>query len=178
MTTDVDLTNRALAEIGSRSQISSMTDGSTEALYANILFNPLRDFMLREGDYDFAMKEATVVAGGAVAFPWAFSYNYPNDCIRIRQAVPATTVTLNPLPVEWNVSGGGVIRTIVTNTPLIFIIYTYAPDIDFWDSIFTEAFVRLLGSALSFALQNRTDGSKEKLVEALQFAGIADLRDS
>jgi hypothetical protein len=43
--------------------------------------------------------------------------------------------------------------------------------------MFTEAYVRLLGSALAFSLQNRIEASKEKLNEALSFAGIANLRD-
>jgi hypothetical protein len=65
MTSNVDITNRALAQIGSRSQITSMVDGSQEALYANLLYVDLRDFLLREGDYDFSMvSTGAVVSGG------------------------------------------------------------------------------------------------------------------
>lgn len=178
MTSNVDITNRALAEIGTRSRISGMTDGSTEALYANILYNGLRDFLLREGDYDFALKEATLTTGGSVVIPWSYSYTYPSDAIRIRQLIPTVYVALDPAPMEWNVSGGSGTRYILTNVSAAKAIYTYAPVEDLWDSIFTEAYVRLLGSALAFALQNRIEASQAKLNEALSFAGIADLRDS
>jgi hypothetical protein len=43
--------------------------------------------------------------------------------------------------------------------------------------MFTEAFVRMLASALAFALENRIEASREKLQQAIEFAGMASLRD-
>lgn len=180
MPSNVDVTNRALAEIGSRSQITSMVDGSQEALYANLLYTELRDFLLREGDYDFSMVlDVIALSPGGTGSPWVFSYAYPSNCIRIRQIIAAGHDPLDPQPVEWNVINVAGIRKIVTTVSASNIIYTTsALSEDVWDSIFTEAFVRLLGSALAFALQNRIEASKEKLSEALSFAGIANMRDS
>jgi hypothetical protein len=110
----VAITNRALAEIGSRSQITSLSDGSTEALYANLLYNDLRDFMLRQGDYDFSMKSAAPVATTAPAAPWVFSYTYPTDAIRIRNLLPLVFNALDPIPVEWNIGQLSGTRTILT----------------------------------------------------------------
>jgi hypothetical protein len=58
------------------------------------------------------------------------------------------------------------------------IIYTFPPVEDVFDPIFTQSFVKLLGSGLMFGLENRIDASDNKLREALTYAGIADLRDS
>lgn len=177
MTTNIDLTNRALATIGTRSQITSMTDGSTEALYANLLYAGLRDFMLREGDYDFALKSVVGVVTTPPTLPWLLSYTYPPDAIRIRQLIPFTFPSLNPTPIEWGLETSSGQRRIVTIQAVGQILYTYPAIEDLWDSIFTEAFIRLLGSSLAFALENRIEASTAKLNEALSFARIADMRD-
>jgi hypothetical protein len=93
MTDNVTITNRALAQIGSRSQITSMVDGSQEALYANLLYVPLRDFLLREGDYDFSIAGPVALApGGTTASPWVFSYVCPANALRIRSLIPTATM--------------------------------------------------------------------------------------
>lgn len=179
MATSLDITKRALAQIGTRTTITSMTDTRPEAVYANLLYNSLRDFLLREGDYDFALRsDAAVGATGAVT-PWVFAYTYPSGALRIRQMVPSVYVALDPRPVEWNIyNDGGGTRKLLTREAMSRVIYTAAPSTeDVWDAIFEQAFTRLLGSALAFALQNRIEASKQKLEEALSFAGIANLRD-
>src|SRR5678815_2209536 len=96
MTTNIDLTNRAIAQIGTRSQITSMVDGSAEALYANLIYNGLRNFLLREGDYDFALKTAVPTPFSPPTLPWVYSYVYPIDAIRLRQLVPTIFSALDP----------------------------------------------------------------------------------
>jgi len=181
MTTNVDLTNRALAEIGTRSQITSMTDGSQEALYANLLYNGLRDFLLREGDYEFASTPIvpTPVEVGVVPAPWLYAYAYPTDCVRVKQLIPVGDPTLlNPVPVEFNIANSASTRVIVTKVNTAFLIYTTNSVIEtLWDSMFTESFVRMLASALAFALENRIEASNAKLQEAINFAGMASLKD-
>lgn len=174
----VEITKRALAEIGTRTTITSMTDGSTEANYANLLFDPLRDFLLREGDYDWAMGVTAAGAATPAAFPWVHSYPFPASAIRIRQLTPLAVPAFEPIPVEWNSVAVGVNKFIYTKVQIGQIIYTLGVDDAVWDAIFTEAFVRLLGSSLAFALENRIEASDIKLKEALSFAGIANLRDS
>jgi hypothetical protein len=98
--------------------------------------------------------------------------------IRIRSLIPLIYIALDPVPIEYNVVGGGSVKFILTKEAAGSAIFTIAPIEDIWDSMFTEAFTRLLASALAFALENRIEASKEKLSEALNFAGIANLRDS
>lgn len=174
----LDITKQALAEIGTRTSISAMNDGSSEANYASLLFAPLRDFLLREGDYDWSMGVAAAAAAAVPSFPWFFAYSYPAGALRIRQVIPLTSPTFDPRPMEWNVVSVGANRFIYTRAEISQIIYTLGVDDAVWDPIFKESFVRLLGSALAFALENRIEASDIKLKEAISFAGIANLRDS
>lgn len=177
MTAPLDITNRALAQIGTHSQITSMTDGSEEARYANLLYAPLRDFLLAEGDYDFSLQRAAATLIGPVDVPWLFSYGYPTGALRIRSLVPLNFDIFNPVPIDFNIVSTGSSRNILTTVAIAFVVYTNAPSEDVWDPIFTESYTRLLASALAFALENRIEASKEKLSEALNFAGIANMRD-
>lgn len=179
MVSSVDITNRTLAQIGSRSQITSMTDGSQEATYGNLLYNPLRDFLLREGDYDFSIREITAVAEAAPAAPWTNSWEYPTGALRIRQLIPTTFDANDPRPIAWTISGSALTeRRIYTRELITTVIYTFPVIEDLWDPMFTESFTRIYAAALAFALQNRIEASKEKLEQALAFAGLANLRDS
>jgi hypothetical protein len=177
VTAPLDITKRALAQIGTHSQITSMVDGSEEALYANLLYLPLKDFLLREGDYDFSITSNTLALSSTTGSPWVFSYAYPSAALRIRSLVPLAYDEFNPVPIEYNIASATGVKFILTKVAADKAIYTYSAPEDVWDSLFTEAFTRLLASALAFSLENRIEASKEKLTEALNFAGIANMRD-
>lgn len=178
MPTSTDLVKQALAWSGTRTTITSLSDGSNEANYATLLYAPLRDFLLREGDYDFAMKTTALSFVATGALPWSFAYTYPTDCLRVRQLIPTVYDPLDPQPIVWNIVNAAGTRQIYTKEAASIIIYTFPPDENAFDAMFTKAFVDLLASSLTMALTNRLEFSKEKLQEAITFAGIANLRDS
>lgn len=177
MTTQLEVACEALAQIGTRSTITALDDGSAEATYINLLYGPIRDFLLVDGDYDWSMTSATLVELVTSSFPYAVSYPYPPDALRIRQLVPAAPAALDPHPVEWVVKNSGGVRVICASEKAPFAFYTMAAAEGVWDAMFRQSFVRMLASALSFALENRIEASKVKLDEALGFAGIGKLRD-
>jgi hypothetical protein len=177
MVDQLEIAKEALAQIGTRSKITSLTDGSAEAQYVGLLYAPIRDFLLTEGDYDWSMLFAPLTASTGGSFPWAFAYNYPVGALRIRQLIPLSYDPLDPRPVEWTVSGIGGERTILASEEMVEAVYV-APAVEtLWDSIFRQSFVRMLSSALAFALENRIEASKVKLDEALGFAGVGKMRD-
>lgn len=177
MTTQYDLTNRALAIAGTRSQITNFTD-TPEGKYAGLLYAEFRDFLLRTGDYDFALQSGAAVSAGSVGAPWIYSYNYPNGAIRIRQLVPTVYNPLDPQPVAWNLNtSGGTNILIYTKVAISSIIWTHVVIEDLWPADFTDSFVRLLASGLFFALENRIEAHKEAISEALSFAQMANARD-
>ena len=180
----LDLAKEALAQIGTRSKIVSLTDGSAEAQYINLLYAPIRDFLLTEGDYDWSMRTANlVVAGGPnppPSPPWNYGYVYPVDALRIRQLFPSNYSPSDPRPTQWTIGydAGLGARVIYTLDSMLRAHYTsnFMGE-EVWDAIFRQSFVRMLASALAFALENRIEASKLKLDEALGFAGIARTRD-
>jgi hypothetical protein len=182
MTTSVDVANRALAQIGTRSQLTGdVIDPaqSTEAQYCALLYAPLRDFLLVEGDYGFSLFTMGAVSSLPIVAPWTQTYEFPLVALRVRQLFPTAFVPLDPHPVEWTVMVLSGVKKLMCNQAINSILYTGVPTSeDLWDSIFMEAYTRLLSSALAFALENRIEASKEKLAEAISFAGIANLRDS
>lgn len=177
MSTQLEIANRALAIAGTRSQLAAIDTTTQEGIYIGLLYAPLRDMMLREGDYDFAMKRVTPATTTLVS-PWAYAYSYPSGCLRVRQAIPSAVVALDPTPVEWNIIDSGGSHIIVSNTSIGVFLITFAAAEANWDAIFELSFVKLLGSALIFSLEKRVEATKEALQEALMYAGIADLRDS
>jgi hypothetical protein len=181
--TQLDVAREALAQIGTRSTLASLDDGSAEAQYVNLLYAPIRDFLLVDGDWDFSLVGVKVLCdpidqGSPYGFrPWLFEADYPAGALRIRQCIPEDFDPLDPRPVEWNIGSSGGQKQILTRVAIQQVLTTQAVPEDWWDAIFREAFVRLLGSALAFALENRIEASKAKLDEALGFAGIGKMRD-
>jgi hypothetical protein len=56
MTAEVDIANRALSAIGTRSQIADMSEDSNEARQCKLLLEPLRDELLRMAPWNCAMN--------------------------------------------------------------------------------------------------------------------------
>ena len=175
--TQLDVAREALAQIGTRSTIASLNDKSAEATYVNFLYGPIRDFLLVDGDYDWSMIPAVLVELAQPNFPWVASYPYPVNALRIRQLLPLVPDPLDPHPIAWNVINIGGPRLIYASEKVGECLYTAPASEDLWDAMFRQSFVRMLASALAFALENRIEASKVKLDEALGFAGVAKLRD-
>lgn len=167
MTTQFDLANRALALVGTRSQITDFSS-TPEGLYCGLLYSEFRDYLLREGDYDFALSPVPAVPFGLPSPGWAFVYQYPVACVRIRQLVPLNPNPFDPQPIQWNISSNTSVLTTVAIATMN--ITTNAALETVWDASFTDAFVRFLASGLAFALENRIEAHKVAIQEALNFA--------
>jgi hypothetical protein len=108
----VDICNRALGEIGTRSTIASLTEQSNEALACKTHFEPLVKRLLRMANWNFARRttlltllkampgtpENPTVGNGLwtsahPAPPWLYAYAYPSDCIRVQQVLPQASTT-------------------------------------------------------------------------------------
>jgi hypothetical protein len=117
MTSPVDITNRALQAIGTRSTVSAMNEGSNEANNASLCYVATRQELIRAAPWNFCTATATLALLKSVpgtpenptalngvwsaAWPppgWAYEYAYPGDCLRARKVV---TNSMTP-------QGGGV----------------------------------------------------------------------
>src|SRR5215471_12429325 len=126
MTSEVDVANRALAAIGTRSQIASLAEGSNESIQCSLLQEALRDEILRMAPWNCATNYnnlALVCAApgtpenptqGAQTWnkgipppPWSYEYIYPSDCLRPLWIVPQfSTGFISGVPITTAVTGG------------------------------------------------------------------------
>ena len=95
MTSESDICNMALGEMGARSTIASLSDPSPEGLYWSLYFRPLRQQLLRTARWAFARKTAQMSLLGTqfanpptCPVPWQFKYAYPSDCLSVRYVLP------------------------------------------------------------------------------------------
>ena len=111
MTDNVDIVNRALQVIGTRTTVTAAelaNQTSNEAIQANLILTQYRDQLLRMAPWDCALNYAnltyiTSVPGtpentspvttlwqkGQPAPPYAYEYQYPVDCLRACFIIPA-----------------------------------------------------------------------------------------
>lgn len=138
MASQVDIVNRALLQIGARSQVSSIqpSDGSTEANAAAVLFTPTFEALARAAYWNCLRKQAQLTVIGAAMgtpenpngtslplppTPWLYMYAVPSDSLAVRfiaPTLPATGVgvpatTYNNAAAVWLPGNGGQIPFVV-----------------------------------------------------------------
>lgn len=105
MASEVTICNRALQAMGTRTQISALTEASVEARNCNLIYADTRDEVLGMAFWNFStktaflsvLKQAPGTPGGAAsatqwssafpAPPWLYEYAYPVDCIQMRSII-------------------------------------------------------------------------------------------
>lgn len=181
-TTAANLVNRALVEIGSQTQIVSLTDGSPYANIALQVFDPFFSFLLRQGDWDFSRAASPLTVSGTAPPPWTFSYLYPSSAARVRYLLQVGFDPLDPQPVHFAVAtfaAGQPNKVIWTDVPIAQAIYSFETSdttLDQTDAVFQESLVRMLASAFSMGNAGRPDYSKIMLEWASQFEQIGEGR--
>lgn len=127
MTSQVDIANRALSLIGTRSQIASLTEQSNEAIACNKWIDTTRHEILRIAPWNSALNfnslalicaapgtpenpavaTSTMWTKGIPPPPWAYEYAYPTDCVRLLYVVPQFSTGFSPgVPITTAVTGG------------------------------------------------------------------------
>ncbi len=122
-TSDTAICNRALASIGTRSSIASLTEQSNEAEQCNLIYTATRDEVLQMAFWNFAAKTDYLALlksapgtpsnpTGSIAWstafpspPWLYEYGYPSDCIQVRFLVPQIQTGLIGTPFMTNQVG-------------------------------------------------------------------------
>ena len=129
MTALVDISNRALQALGTRTTMSAAElsgQTSNEAIQLNLVLTPTRRSLLRMAPWACGMKNANLVyitsspgtpenptaattlwQPGQPAPPWNYEYQYPADCLRACWLIPATqTGFAGGIPITTAVTGG------------------------------------------------------------------------
>lgn len=104
-TTDLEIANMALANIGHTVQIGNLTsDSTTEARNARLFLDSEREILLGSFDWNFARERAVLVQAtgtgdwwNSVDDDWDYVYSLPANCVEPRYLYPGTR---NPTPQE------------------------------------------------------------------------------
>lgn len=159
-----DVINAALRSAGYPRPIAEIYEGSRASRVAVEVYGPARDALLQSQDWDFAFRDAQLVAtvGGSLRGGFLYEYNYPSDALRIRQVHGGSVATNDPQPVRFLVANDFTLnppaKVIYTNQATAQAAYVgQITDPTTWNPGFTQAFVALLAKIFSFALQDSAD---------------------
>src|SRR3974390_26762 len=129
MTTNVDVVNRALQIIGTRTTVTQnelTSQTSNEAIQANLILTRHRDTLLRMAPWNCGLVYSNLIyltsipgtpentspstnlwRPGQPPAPWAYEYMYPDDCLRMCYLIPANlTGFADGVPITTAVTGG------------------------------------------------------------------------
>lgn len=159
MTTAVTICNIALARIGVSTFITSLSEASNEARNCSLFYEQVRDYVLRDFDWNFAEKRVALADAGTPPSEWAYKYSYPSDCIRARYiATPGLRNPRNDQRVEFKIANDGGRKVIYTNMPNAELVYTYrVEDPTLFDPMFSSAVSYKLASEIAMPLSVKTD---------------------
>jgi len=87
MASEVDICNLALGHIRAGT-INSLDEQSVQARQCKTLYPLLRDQMLQDSPWQFAGSIKPLVLLVQDTFNWAYTYQYPSDCLRVNRVMP------------------------------------------------------------------------------------------
>lgn len=124
MTTEVDVVNRALQKIGTRTTITSLTEDSEEARQSSLVLASTRDELLRRAPWNCGKNVTSLIyitsvpgtpenmtigvnlwAKGLPSPPWMYEYQYPVDCLKPLYIIPQTTTGNSASPLFGAITG-------------------------------------------------------------------------
>lgn len=180
----VQICNLALASVGTRSTIASLTEGSAESIQCSLHYDVALEATLRGAHWNFARKQVTLALiadatqGQTVPQPWLYEYALPSNCLMARFVLPQMAATGLPVPnvqrqpVPFIIGSdqdadGNDITVLLTNEPSAQLVYTgRMTNPAVYDPSFVDAFVPVLGSKLAIPLT----GDRQRRADQLQIA--------
>jgi len=146
---EVQICNLALLKFGDIT-IASLTEDTREGRSCKVLYPLMRDLMLYEHPWNFAMARADIsaVISTPPAFQWDYAYTLPVDCLRVWELYGTDD--------EWQVEDGE-LKTNKESEIFIRYIKTVTPT-----GKFNPAFVNCLALRLGAELSAKIKGDSKK----------------
>lgn len=171
MTTNVDIVNRSLQLIGTRTTIAAMNEQSNEAVQANLVYTAVQNWCLVQANWNFArttailseVKHVTAPVGtwttSSPVPPWLYEYTLPTNFLRALYLTNTASITGNTYwlgePQRF-VTALDTIATIDTKvlltnvaTPAILIYTKVIDDPTLWPAFFERFVVAMLAWTLA-----------------------------
>lgn len=161
MSSIIEICNRALSNLGNSRSINSLTEASKEAGECSLHFEPCRDAVLADFDWNFATKRMALADTGNPPPDWQYAYRYPTDCLRITEIMlPGVRNPTATQRVQYEVGAdsAGTGRLIYTDLPQAWLRYVARiTDVNMFDPIFQEALSWRLAAAINMVLTGNAD---------------------
>ncbi len=160
MASKAQICNLALAHINqTETQISNLdTDTGTIAIQCRIHYDIAREFVLANHHWNFAGKRVDLADIGSPPTSWAYRYDYPSDCLKVREI---ERLTRNDLPIPFEIEDDGTESglCIITDQDEATCVYTY--DVKN-TALFSPSFVAAFGWYLASELAPALTGDLKK----------------
>lgn len=161
MSSIIEICNRALSNLGNSRSINSLTEASKEAGECSLHFEPCRDAVLADFDWNFATKRAALADTGNPPPDWQYAYRYPTDCLRITEIMlPGVRNPTADQRVQYEVGSDSDLtgKLIYTDQPDAWLKYVArVADVNMYDAIFIEALAWRLSAAINMTITGNAD---------------------
>ncbi len=98
MASKLDVYNLAIYKLAQSVGIPTLADRSKAADVFNRLYDPMRQLVLTERVWPWSLRAAALApAAEAPQPPWAYRYQYPNDCLTAMAVLPVDQIGTAPL---------------------------------------------------------------------------------
>ena len=146
---DVIVCNNALMMLGNNA-ITALTDETKAARICAQFYTQVKNAVIRAYTWNCAIaRSEALVAGDTPEFGFGYSYELPDDCLRVLTIEDDETI-------PFRVEGG----LLLTDDATCKITYIKQVDIEDADELLIQAISARLAATIAFALTNSTSGSE------------------
>lgn len=150
MASNITIANWALSKIGADT-ITAFTEDSKEGRAVNLLYEIIRDTVLRDNAWNFATRRRAL-ARSTSSPEWGYSYKYqlPSDCLRV--------ISIDGVDASYKVEG----RFLVTDEEAINLLYiARITDPNEYTASFMDAFATRLAAELSYLITQSNSAAEQ-----------------
>lgn len=178
----VRIANMALSNVGAKSTIELLTEDSAEAQSVDLWYEYSRMQTLEAHNWSFARKRL-ILADHSEDPPdgiWAYRYQYPSDCIRMREIQQATNIDSDDaVPFSIEVDANKNDKTILTDMQSAIGVYTFdLQTTALMSPLFVEAFAAMLSYHIAFALTSDMAIQTQMLEKFSSLMALAPMTDA
>ena len=167
MTSKVEIVNIALSRLGADS-INALTEATEGARQASLLWNSVRDIVLRDFPWNCAAKTAPLAQVADYTHPeWEYAYQHPADCVYARRVFNGGSKSKKD-PEEFRVviAPSGVSKIILARISEAYLEYTARiTDPSLYDGLLVDALAWRLGAEMAMPVTGNA-AYMEKFLEA------------
>ena len=177
----VKIANMALSNIGASSTIESFTEDTAVAQSVDLWYDASRIQVLEAYDWGFARKRLALAAHSEdPPDDWNFRYQYPVDCISVRNLFNPLGEDADAIPftVELAITGG-LSKSILTNESIAIAVYTMDLETtSLFSYFFIETLSFLLAHHIAFTVTGKLSLRAQMLATYQEYIQLAPAQNA